>query len=99
MQMIEQPKGPLIECKPSRADPRDIHRTVVAFANSVSGADEAVLFIGVADNGVIPEGADTNSMQKTVRDICEIQCCPAIRFRIEVLLEGQNVIVIIPPSE
>jgi schlafen family protein len=99
-QMIGQPEGPLIERKPSRVNAREIRQTVVAFANTVSGADEAVLFIGVRDDGII-EGCDnTDATQKTVRDVCEKQCYPAIAFRIEILPRHRNVVaVIIPPSQ
>jgi hypothetical protein len=98
-QMIGQPESPLVERKPSRVNVREIRQTVVAFANSVSGADEAVLFIGIRDDGVI-EGCDnTDSIQKAVRDVCEKQCYPAITFRIEILTGHRNVVaVIIPPS-
>jgi hypothetical protein len=99
-QMIEQPEGPLVERKPSRVNAREIRQTVVAFANTVSGGDEALLFIGVRDDGVIEGCDDTDAMQKTVRDVCDKQCYPAIAFRIEILPEHKNVVaVVIPPSE
>jgi len=102
VEMIEQPEGPLLERKPSRVNARDIRQTVVAFANSVSGTDEAVLLIGIGDRGVVHGCADleADAIQKSVRDVCDKQCYPAIAFRIEVLAERQNVVaVIIPPSE
>jgi hypothetical protein len=102
VQMIEQPEGPLLERKPSRVNAREIRQTVVAFANSVSGTDEAVLLIGIGDRGVVHgcTDAEADAMQKSVRDVCEKQCYPAIAFRIEILSERQNVVaVIIPPSD
>ena len=99
--MIEQPEGPLLERKPSRVNAREIRQTVVAFANSVSGTDEAVLLIGIGDRGVVHgcTNAEADAIQKSVRDVCEKQCYPAIAFRVEVLSERQNVVaVVIPPS-
>src|SRR3569832_2424665 len=90
-QMIAQPEGPLIERKPPRVNTREIRQTVVAFANTVSGEDEAVLFVGVRDDGLIEGCKDTDAMQKTVRDVCDNQCYPAIAFRIEILPEHKNV--------
>lgn len=98
--MIGQPEGPLVERKPPRVNAREIRQTVVAFANTVSGSDEAVLFIGVRDDGTVEGCGDTDAMQKTVRDVCDRQCYPAIAFRIEIFSEHRNVIaVVIPPSQ
>lgn len=97
-QMIAQPEGPLIERKPPRVNTREIRQTVVAFANTVSGEDEAVLFVGVRDDGLIEGCKDTDAMQKTVRDVCDNQCYPAIAFRIEILPEHKNVIAVVIPA-
>ena len=42
-----------VERKQSAASTDEIRRTIVAFANSVPVGDEAVLFIGVKDDGTI----------------------------------------------
>jgi hypothetical protein len=98
-ELIRQPEGPLIERKPSGVNAREIRQTVVAFANTVSEPDEAVLFIGVRDDGQIGGCGDPDSVQKTVRDVCDNQCYPAVRYRVEILPEHRNVVaVIIPPS-
>ena len=97
---IENPEGPLLERKPSGVGAREVRRTVVAFANSVIAPDEAVLFIGVRDDGLVEGCADTDKTQKMIRDVCDKQCYPPIAFRIEIIPERQNVVaVIIPPSD
>lgn len=97
---IEHPEGPLLERKPSGVNARDVRQTVVAFANSVAAPDEAVLFIGVRDDGLIEGCADTDKIQKMIRDVCDKQCYPPVAFRIEIIQEKQNVVVvIIPPSD
>ena len=61
--------------------PSELRETIVAFANSVSGGPPAVLFVGVANDGKV-QGIGRNgseSLQKTIRQICERDCYPPIK--------------------
>jgi hypothetical protein len=98
-ELIRQPEGPLLERKTDGVKPQEIRQTVGAFANTVSEPDEAVLFIGVRDDGRIEGCKDVDRVQKTVREVCDSQCYPAIKYRVVILTEHNNVVaVIVPPS-
>ena len=77
-----------VERKPEGAASAEFRRTLVAFANSVPEGRTAVLFIGVSDSGEITGIGNSDKLQKTVRDICERDCYPPIRYTSEVLNDG-----------
>ncbi len=90
-----------VERKPKTVKNAEIRQTVVAFANSVPEGREALLFIGIRDDGTI-EGVDnTDAMQKAIREACERQCYPPIKYTAEVVSDGgRDVVAIrIPPSQ
>lgn len=88
-----------VERKPARVNRRDIRRTVVAFANSVAEGREAVLFIGVQNNGIIEGCPNPDDLQMTVRAVCEQECYPAITFRSEVIaVDGAFVVAVVIPA-
>ena len=69
-----------VERKPG-SDPRDWRKTIVAFANSLSDGQTAVLFIGIGDHGEALGVANADKVQKTITDISEDQCYPPLRPR------------------
>lgn len=82
-----------IERKPEGVNKRDMRKTIVAFANSVSEGRVGILFIGVGNNGEIQGVTGTDSIQKTVNDICKSDCYPPINIVSEVLDVGGKYIV------
>ncbi len=56
----------------------DVRKALVAFANSVPDGEEAILFIGVADNGTPIGVDDPDNMQKKVKRWAD-WCYPPIR--------------------
>lgn len=87
------------ERKPESAGNSDWKRTMVAFANSVPEDRTAVLFIGVADDGKIKGVNNTDSIQKSIRNICKQKCYPPIEFQSEVLTIEDKKVVAIEISE
>jgi len=83
------------ERKSQNVDRDDVRRTLVAFANSVPEAEEAILFIGVDDNGT-PIGVDNpDKTQKTVRQWGD-WCYPAIRHTSRVVeSKGKHIVAVI----
>lgn len=78
----------------------DFRPTVVAFANSVPRGRDAVLFIGVHDNGEIGGISNADSIQKKLQTLCRETCYPPIDFQTELLsIDSKQVLaVVIPPS-
>jgi hypothetical protein len=75
--------------------------TVVAFANSVPYGREAVLYVGVRDDGTILGLSNADSIQKKVQALCADTCYPPIQFTTELLpVEDKHILaVVIPPSD
>ncbi len=88
------------ERKSDGAKPAELRRTLVAFANSVPEGQTAILFLGVRDDGQLQGVRDTDSLQKTVRQICERDCYPPLKYATSVLeIDGKAVIAVeVPPS-
>ncbi len=89
------------ERKPERAGTADFKKTLVAFANSVPEDKTAVLFIGVADNIEESDGvSDPDSLQKSIRKICEKDCYPPIKLQNQVIIpfNGKDILAVIVPS-
>lgn len=99
--LLKDPEDSFIERKPESVNRAEIRQTVVAFANSVPEGREAVLFIGVLDKGEIEGVTDPDGRQKLVREVCERDCYPPIKYHVEVLKEGDKVVVavVVPPSD
>lgn len=74
---IKGGEGPLCEFKRA-AQPDEIRKAIVAFANTVRGQDVAVLFLGVMPDGR-PSGfiQDPDATQRKAR-ACATSCCPPV---------------------
>jgi hypothetical protein len=85
-----------IERKPDGVKADEIRKTIVAFSNSVPEGRTGVLYIGIKDNGDIQGVSNPDSLQKTIRSICEKDCYPSIQPHIEVLpVQGKSVIAVV----
>jgi len=89
------------ERKTGREGRREFRRQIVAFANSVPENRTAVLFLGVRNNGEICGVENCDKLQKTIREIYENECYPAIQPLSRVLNEGDRnyIAVLISYSE
>src|SRR5947209_6945522 len=87
------------ERKPKGVNAREIRKTIVAFANSVPGGRAVVLYIGVRNDGSLQGVTNPDSLQKTVRNICDQDCFPPIKVSLEVLdVVGKSVVAVAVPS-
>lgn len=88
-----------VERKSGSAKRDEIRRTVVAFANSVPEGRAAILFLGIRDDGKFDAIPNSDKLQKTVREICEQDCYPPIKFSAEVLMpEGGPILAVVVPA-
>jgi len=89
-----------VERKPGNPKREDIRKTVVAFANSMPEKRTGVLFIGIRNDGRIEGVPNPDKLQMTIREVCEQDCYPPIRFFSEVLQtpDGSVLAVVIPES-
>ena len=63
------------------ANPSELRKTLVAFANSVPEDKTSILFIGVSDDGT-PMGVNNpDSLQKTIRKVAEKDCYPPVNYQ------------------
>jgi len=86
------------ERKPESAGKADFKKTLVAFANSVPEDMTAILYIGVADTGELLGVSNPDSLQKSIRKICEQDCYPSIKFQSQVInSEGKDILAVIIP--
>jgi hypothetical protein len=90
-----RPEDNFIERKPEAVNARELRQTLVAFSNSVSEPDTAVLYIGVHDKtGAILGINDADSLQKRVGDAGE-ECYPPIQPLMTVLsVDGKQVLAV-----
>lgn len=88
------------ERKPEGASAGEFRRTLVAFANSIPEGRTGLLLIGVHDKGGVLGCTNPDSVQKTIRKICEQDCYPPIAFTSEVIAAqpGPVVAVLVPFS-
>ena len=80
----------------------DVVKTLVAFANSVPLDREAVLFIGVTDDGTVTGVSNPQNAQKDIQTWATDFCYPPISVRCELLhgLSPQPVVaVVVSPSK
>lgn len=86
------------ERKPEGAGARDFKETLVAFANSVPEDKTAILYIGVSNDGKPLGVQNPDSLQKTIRKICEKDCYPPIKFQSQVInSEGKDILAVTIP--
>ena len=86
------------ERKPEGASAYEFRKTIVAFANSLPENQTGVLFIGVRDDGTVAGVSGVDSLQKTIRKICETDCYPPIKPSCAVLTVGSKDVVAIEIS-
>src|SRR5438270_3560686 len=73
----------------------DIRKTLVAFANSVPDGDEAVLFVGVADDGNITGVENPEKTQNSISKTASEWCYPPIKHTVRVIgANGKRVIAV-----
>lgn len=98
-QVLGAPEDAYLERKPETANREEIRRTAVAFANTVEDGREAVLLIGVDDNGNISGVQNPDAKQRDVRRILTDDCYPPIQHQAQVFdVAGRNVVAITIPS-
>jgi len=88
------------ERKPEGAGNADLKKTLVAFANSVPVDKTAILFIGCPNNLEKSRGvSNPDSLQKTIREICEKDCYPPIKLQNQVIIpfNGKDILAVIVP--
>ena len=84
------------ERKTEAAKPAEFKRTLVAFANSVSEGQTAVLFIGVADDGRMIGVANPDSLQKKLGEIAAKGCYPPVKCQSQVItVDGRSVVAVL----
>ena len=85
--------------KSAQRDP--VKKTLVALANSLPTGREAVLYLGVADDGEILGLGNADDIQKKVRSWCVKECYPEIQYTTELLtIDGKTVLaIVVHPSE
>jgi len=80
------------------AQPYEIRRAVVAFANSLAEGQEGLLFVGVEDDGRLVAGFDFASAEKKAREAVS-ECYPPIEGVIyrSLPVEGVEVLAVLVP--
>jgi len=92
---LKDPEDQFTERKLEGAGAQEFPKTLVAFANSVPEGKTALLFIGVSDRGAVEGIGNADSLQKTIREICERRCYPPIVPHMEVIsAEGKQVLAV-----
>jgi len=101
VERLKNEEDNFVERKPESAKRSELRKTIVAFANSIPEGRTAVLFIGVSNEGVPLGVPNPDKLQKTIREICQQDCYPPIKFRCEVITSGDKDIlaVVIPHSQ
>jgi hypothetical protein len=79
IRLLKSPESHWVERKPSGVNDDKICNTLVAFANSVSEGQHAVLFIGVSDDGKLQGVENADQKQKDVTRISEHRCYPPVK--------------------
>jgi hypothetical protein len=98
---LRDPEDSFVERKPQGVTGDDVKRTAVAFANSVPIGREAILFIGVRDDGTIEGISGADSFQKKTANWLRRDCYPPINYTTELLSVAEHTVlaVVIPPSQ
>lgn len=96
---LKNPEDAYVERKPESAKGSELRKTIVGFANSVPEAIDGILFLGVSNEGTILGISGPDSLQKTIRKMCKLECYPAIKYQSEVIeIEEKNVLAVIVPE-
>lgn len=82
------------------ANKAELRKTLVGLANTVPEDRTAVLFIGVTDGGEIAGVSSPDALQKTVTEVCQHNCYPALRSVAQEVLdaEGKAVLAVVSCS-
>lgn len=98
-QVLHAQEDAYLERKPETANREEIRRTAVAFANTVEDGREAVLLIGVDDDGNVSGVQNPDAKQKDVRRILTEDCYPPIEHQAQVFAAaGRSVVAITIPT-
>ena len=97
--LITAPEDAYLERKPENVNREELRRTVVAFANSVTEGRDAVLFIGISDQGQVLGVQNTDRKQIEIRKICTEDCYPPITYQTQVLnVNSVHIVAVIIPE-
>ncbi len=97
--LVAQPEHSLLERKPPTVNRSELRQTLVAFANTVQDGQEAVLLIGVHDDGTLLGTNTPDETQRLVRAVATQDCYPPIVIQQTVIRpNGLNVIAVVVPS-
>lgn len=80
-----------------KGNPSDVIETLVAFANSVPASREAVLYVGVKDDGtVVGVEGDPDKLQRDIHDWATKRCYPPIAVQCEAFFgtDGRTVVAV-----
>ena len=81
IRLLKNSESHWVERKPPGVNDEKICNTLVAFANSVSEGQHAVLFIGVSDDGKLQGVENADQKQKDVTRISEQRCYPPVKCK------------------
>ena len=73
----------------------DYKPTLVAFANSVPEGREAVLYLGVRDDGEVAGVSNPDTLQKKIQRFCAESCYPPLSYTAELLPRDGKVLLAI----
>lgn len=95
LRRLKDPEDQFTERKIEGAGAKEFRKTLVAFANSVPEGMTALLYIGVSGRGAVEGVGNSDSLPKTIREICERVRYPAIGPRMKVVpVEGKQVLAV-----
>lgn len=98
LRLLKSSESSFVERKQSLPNGAELRKTLVAFANSMEGAQKGVLFLGVSDSGAVHGITNADEAQKKVREVAERDCYPPIVFSTQMVsTEGKEVIAVIVP--
>ncbi|MFH1702173.1 MAG: ATP-binding protein [Nitrospirota bacterium] len=82
----------------TEGDHKDFLKTICGFANSVLEGQIAILFIGVKNDGTIQGIKGMDSLQKTVKEICEKKCYPKVIYQTRIMQkDNKNYLAVLIP--
>jgi hypothetical protein len=81
------------ERKPEGAGSNAFKKALVAFANSVPPNRTGILFVGVADDGIVKGVSDPDKLQRTIRLLAETECYPPIYIDLALLDTSGGIVV------
>lgn len=97
--LVQGSESHLVERKRSLPNQADIRKALVAFANTVASGEDAVLAIGMADDGQVVGVSNADKIQREVRQTAEQDCYPPIQCHPRLLsVDGKEIVAIVIPS-